>query len=91
MDVEELFKFYRESFVPAYSDLITVFLGEKPGQIVVEIENTLSHISQFHNPAISQEEKESNIQKAYNHLLRGTLDCYKLICTKTKEKLYKTE
>ncbi len=88
MDIADVFKFYREEFVPAYSDLVT-FIGEKPEQILVEIENTLSHISQYFNPRISEMDKNKNVEKSYNHLVRATLDCYKLICVMAKREIEK--
>lgn len=33
---------------------------------------------QHFNPAIDGEIREANLEKAYNHLQRATLDCYKL-------------
>lgn len=88
MKIEDVFNFYRDVFIPAYSDLVT-FIGEKPGQIVTEIENALSHVAQYHNPDISKSEKTENVKKAHNHFVRATLDCYKLICAVIKEELEK--
>ena len=88
MKLDDVFEFYREHFVPAYSDLV-VSLNAKPDQIVTEIENTLSHVAQYFNPDLSEEKKEENVKKAYNHLVRATLDCYKLLCVKLKEQIEK--
>lgn len=66
MKIEEVFNFYRDVFILAYSDLVT-FIGEKPEQIVTEIENALSHVAQYHNSNISKSEKTENVKKAHNH------------------------
>lgn len=78
MDVEEVFEFYRTEFVPAYSDLVG-YLGDKPRQMVIELENTFAHISQYFNPELNIQDKDKNLAKAYDHLVRVTLDCYKLL------------
>ena len=78
MDVEEVFKFYRTEFVPAYSDLVG-YIGDKPQQMVIELENTFTHISQYFNPRLDSQDKDKNLVKAYDHLVRATLDCYKLL------------
>ena len=78
MDIEEVFKFYRTEFVPAYSDLVG-YLGDKPRQMVIELENTFAHISQYFNPELDIQDKDENLVKAYDHLVRVTLDCYKLL------------
>lgn len=78
MDMEEVFEFYRTEFVPAYSDLVG-YLGDKPRQMVIELENTFAHISQYFNPELDIQDKDENLVKAYDHLVRVTLDCYKLL------------
>jgi hypothetical protein len=86
MDTDELFAFYRNEFIPAYSDLVG-YIGDKPLQILIELENAVSHISQVFNPEATQQEKDKNIEKAYNHLLRVTLDCYKLLWVSIHDQL----
>ena len=78
MDTEEVFEFYRTEFVPAYSDLVG-YIGDKPRQMVIELENTFAHISQYFNPELDIQAKDKNLVKAYDHLVRATLDCYKLL------------
>ena len=78
MDIEEVFEFYRTEFVPAYSDLVG-YIGDKPLQMVIELENTFAHISQYFNNELNIQEKDKNLEKAYDHLVRVTLDCYKLL------------
>ena len=77
-DIDDLFKFYREECVPAYSDLVG-YIADKPIQFLIEIENAFAHVAQFHNPETTPEEKITNISKAKDHLVRVTLDSYKLL------------
>jgi hypothetical protein len=86
MDIEEVFKFYRTEFVPAYSDLVG-YIGDKPQQMVIELENTFTHISQYFNPILDIRDKDKNLEKAYDHLVRATLDCYKLLWVTMHEQL----
>ncbi len=76
--LEELFEFYREECVPAYSDVVG-YLAERPEQFPIEIENSFSHIAQYFNPEVGLADKEVNIAKAKDHLIRVTLDSYKLL------------
>lgn len=78
MDTNEIFEFYRTEFVPAYSDLVG-YIGDKPQQILIELENTLAHISQFFNHELDHQDENINLEKAHDHLVRATLDCYKLL------------
>ncbi|HJH29324.1 MAG TPA: hypothetical protein C5S51_06470 [Methanosarcinaceae archaeon] len=78
MEPEELFEFYRFTFLPAYSDYVG-FTVTKPTQVLNELENTLAHVAQYHNPALDSKIKQQNIRKAYGHLQRSTLDLYKLL------------
>lgn len=75
---DELFEFYRNTFLPAYSDLVG-FSVAKPKQVLTELENTLAHLAQYHNPALDNTIKMENLRKANDHLMRVTLDCYKLL------------
>lgn len=75
---DELFEFYRNTFLPAYSDLVG-FSVAKPKQVLTELENTLAHLAQYHNPALDSSIKMENLRKANDHLMRVTLDCYKLL------------
>ncbi len=78
MDIEQLFEFYKKEFIPAYSDLVG-YIGDKPQQVLIELENVLSHLSQLFNLEATPKEKSVNLQKANDHLFRVTLDCYKLL------------
>ena len=86
MDTEEVFEFYRTEFVPAYSDLVG-YIGDKPRQMVIELENTFAHTSQYFNPELDIQDKDKNLAKAYDHLVRATLDCYKLLWVTMHEQL----
>ena len=76
--IDELFEFYRKECVPAYSDVVG-YLAERPEQFMIEIENSFSHVAQYFNPELKQEDRDINISKARDHLMRVTLDCYKLL------------
>lgn len=78
LEPEQLFDFYRKTFLPAYSDYVG-FTVKKPTQVLNELENTLAHVAQYHNPKLNSEIKQKNIMKAYGHLQRSTLDLYKLL------------
>jgi len=86
--VEFLFDLYRGTYVPAYANLVGYF-GEKPEQLLIEIENAFAHLSQFYNPELETGVKEANLRKAYSHLTRATLDCYKLLWWRMNEDLLK--
>ena len=86
MDTNEIFEFYRTEFVPAYSDLVG-YIGDKPQQILIELENTLAHISQLFNHTLDHQDENVNLEKAHDHLVRATLDCYKLLWAHIYEQL----
>ena len=75
---EEFLQLYHDEFLPAYSDLVG-FIADKPSNMLLDIENTFSHLMvhfiAHDSPQISQE----NLDKSYNHLIRLTLDCHKLL------------
>lgn len=86
MEIDKLFEFYRNEFIPSYSDLVG-YIGDKPQQILIELENVVSHISQIFNPKVKPQERDENLKKAYGHLLRATLDCYKLLWVNIHDQL----
>ena len=90
MDIDNLFEFYKKEFIPAYSDLVG-YIGDKPRQVLIELENVLSHLSQLFNPKVTPEEQNVNLQKANDHLFRVTLDCYKLLWINLLDQLKKIE
>ncbi|AGS39699.1 hypothetical protein [Cycloclasticus zancles] len=71
----ELYKFHEETFKPIYADLIAI-LGSKPEQIAFELEAALSHIAVAKT---NDELYEKNIEKAYGHLQRASLDAVKIM------------
>lgn len=78
MNPDNLFEFYRDVFLPAYSDFVG-FTAKKPMQVLNELENTLAHLAQYYNPALNDIEKKENVRKSCDHLTRVTLDLYKLL------------
>ena len=85
-DFEEVYTYYSNVFVPAYSDL-TGYLLFKPIEVLHSVENVLSHVMQCHNSTIDAVAKRENIKKAHHHLERATLDCYKILFVKLDEKI----
>lgn len=86
MTLNKLFELYRKSFVPIYSDYVSL-TATKPEQVLIEEENILSHISQSCNPSLPRELQKANLEKAQNHLVRVILDVHKLVWVETKKKL----
>ncbi len=78
MNFNDFVRFYKEVFLPVYADVI-IFLNDKPIQILVEIENIFAHLMVFFDEKNSEDERIDNLKKAYNHLLRVTLDSYKIL------------
>lgn len=83
---ERFFSLYRKNFLAAYSDLVAL-TTTKPLQILVEESNILSHLIQYNNSDLTPEVRQSNLDKAYNHLVRATLDLHKLLWSEIREKL----
>ena len=86
MTEDEIFALYRDSFQPIYADFVSL-TSTKPQQILIEQENILTHISQSRNSQVSAENQQENLQKAFNHLVRVTLDMHKLVGTEIKNSL----
>jgi len=82
MTLARYLSYYYGSFIPAYADAVAT-LGDKPAQLLVEQENTLAHLLAF----LKNNDDTDNLKKAYGHLERATLDCYKIIWVTNKEKL----
>ena len=80
MKTSELVEFYNNYFLPIYADVVAI-LADKPQQIIFEIENTFSHLMVALDTKNSSIVQEENIKKAYGHLLRCTLDAYKILWT----------
>ncbi len=88
--IDDLFKFYREEFLPAYSDLVG-YIADKPTLLLTQIESTFTHIAQYFNPQLNESLKSENLHKAKTHLIRVTLDCYKLLWASMHSDLKKIE
>jgi len=78
MNLNDFLDFYQKTFLPIYGDLVA-FLNDKPVQILIEIENIFSHLIVFLNENNPEKKRIDNLQKAYNHILRATLDSYKIL------------
>lgn len=77
-ELYEVYSLYKSDFIPIYDDLI-IFIGDKPEHISIQLDNILSHIMVcFEN--IDDSIKQENIKKAKNHIIRATLDAYKICC-----------
>ncbi len=75
---EEFVRLYSDEFLPAYSDLVG-FIADKPSNMLLDIENTFSHLMVYFFMRDSSQISQENLDKAYNHLIRLTLDCDKLL------------
>jgi len=84
----ELIQVYNNYFKPAYADLVS-YLGAKPDKILIEIENTFSHLMVSLDSNQNDSLRKENIWKAYNHIVRATLDCYKILWIKLNEDIEK--
>lgn len=84
---KDFLKFYYDLFLPAYSDLVA-YLADKPQQVLVEFENIATHIIQYVDSPKTADGKE-NLNKAYNHLIRITIDCSKILWAEMDKRLEK--
>lgn len=72
MTIEEFFEDYRKYFIEAYAEVVGLELV-KPEQILVEESNILSHLAQSTNKKLSKDDREKNLIKAEDHLVRVAL------------------
>jgi len=86
MEIKELYDFYENYFVPAYADL-TIFTSKKYEEIMNGIHDAFFHVMQSFNDKTEPSVQNGNIKKAYDHMLRSTLDCYKIMWVELKSKL----
>ena len=75
----ELFDMYKTHFIPIYDDLI-ILVENKADTISMQLENILSHILVCFDKSSDDKVIIDNIRKAKNHLIRATLDAYKICC-----------
>jgi hypothetical protein len=47
LNPDDLFEYYRDTFLPAYSDVVG-FTAKKHIQFLIEMENTLTHVAQYY-------------------------------------------
>lgn len=78
MAIQDFIELYENEFKPAYADLVA-YTARKPQEILTEQENAFSHLMVYLDENQSQNTRNENLQKAYNHILRATLDCYKAL------------
>ncbi len=86
MEINELYSLYEEHFVPAYADL-TIFTLKKYEEVMNGIHDAFFHVMQSFNDKTDPEVQNGNVKKAYDHILRSTLDCYKIMWVELKTKL----
>lgn len=86
MTIEEFFEDYRKYFIEAYAEVVGLELV-KPEQILVEESNILSHLAQSTNKKLSKDDREKNLIKAEDHLVRVALDLQKLLWASLRNQL----
>lgn len=77
-NLKEFLALYRNKYLPVYSDIVS-YLADKPEQVLVESENILAHIIMGIDVTHNKSVRSENITKAYNHLQRLIIDCYKIL------------
>lgn len=90
MSIHEFNRFYREAYLPIYSDLVG-YIGDKPRQVLIEIENLLTHLVRYLDESVDESQRASNLKQAYNHLIRVTIDCHKILWVVMKDDLLEME
>lgn len=80
-DYPDFYSFYEERFLPVYSDLVSA-IADKPTQVIIEESNALGHIVRANNDPASYEE---NMNRAFAHIYRATLDSAKILWIYRKE------
>jgi len=73
--IEGVYDFLIDRFQPIYADLV-VSLGKKPTQVVFQLEAAFVHLGTAHK---YPEKSQDNINRAYTHLQRATLDAAKIL------------
>lgn len=86
MTIEEFFENYRNYFIEVYAEVVGLELV-KPEQILVEESNILSHLAQSTNKKLSKDDREKNLIKAEDHLVRVALDLQKLLWASLRNQL----
>jgi hypothetical protein len=78
MDIDEIYSFYRDRFLPIYADM-TIVCSQKFEEIVNGLNDAFAHVMQSYDMRSSVEVRMGNLDKAYGHLVRATLDCHKIM------------
>lgn len=86
----ELLIFYKEVFLPAYAELVG-YVGDKPAQVLIEIENMSTHLIRSLDESESETLRAENLNKAYNHLVRLAIDCYKMLWAVVRDDFLEAE
>jgi hypothetical protein len=80
---------YLNDFFKVY-DYLVIQTGIEHEQLLIEQANALSHLAQLFNRDINIQKQSENINKAYNHISRATLDAHKLLWAHNKTFLAET-
>ncbi len=86
MDIGEIYSFYKNRFIPIYADM-TIVCSQKFEEIVNGLNDAFSHVMQSYDESSSAEIRMGNLDKAYGHLVRATLDCHKIMWFELKKKI----
>lgn len=81
---KEVFELYELTFKPIYADLIVV-LGNKPQEVLFELEACLSHLGVAKNDQ-DDDVIQKNINSAHGHIQRAALDSVKLLWLTLRER-----
>jgi hypothetical protein len=79
----EVYAYLLDTFQPIYGDLVAV-LGEKPTQIIFQLEAALVHLAVASR---NSEDQHENCQRALVHLQRASLDAVKILWLVKKKQL----
>lgn len=80
---DDVYAYFSDTFQLIYADLVAV-LGDKPSQIVLQIDAAFSHMATARR---SVEHREDNLRKALGHLQRAALDASKLLWLSRKQEV----
>lgn len=85
INAQKVFEFYENTFRPIYADVVAV-VGNKPEQVVFEIEASFFHMANsFTNK--DEEIRKRSITKSLRHLELGALDCSKILWLEHRKRI----
>ncbi len=84
---EDVFRVYQETFKGIYADLV-VTAEKKPAGILEQLEHCFSHFAVAKTSADHTVIQE-NINRAYGHIVRASLDAAKLLWSELRERAEK--